>query len=376
MKRVFFLFTIICLVASVSYAQIPSSIAGVFADVFANANFRELAKDVPFGHLRQDIIWSKIEQEGGIYNWNVPKIRLFEQIIKRGKEIPQPIIRTGQFFRTTSSKHQQASSPPLDLEENFNSQYGYSRSYYAFVRAFVERYKDKLDVIVIENEMTAENFWSGRMDEYVRLFKTAKKAIKDVNPILRIAEGGLPSPVWGVCIAKEMLDKKTASPEEIFRFYKGYTKRFKMRGKSPMENIGDMTRELNSTLAREIFQNALYLLQELKGEIDIGNFHFYEPVEYFEDVVVWIRKKIGQDMPIMCNELGIRSRGFNSADTDEVLAQEIQKKIFKSKELGLYSFIWVASDWDNNIYGLHNADRSVRTTLTGAFMNTIRTINE
>jgi len=338
--------------------------------------YRQEFADIRVGWYRVVIPWSEIETQEGVYDWNSRFIKNIERIIIHTEAIPLPVIRTGEFFRTKIIAHRKGvSSPPKDLESSFHPEYGYSKSYYNFVRAFVERFKDDLKIIVIENEVTAKNFWTGTMDEYVRLFKTARKAIKDVNPDILIADSGLASPVWGICIAREWLDNSSRSEEEIFKFYKGYTRRMKRYSRHPLRNMGDLKRELYLPQIDRIYKDALYLLRQLKDYIDVVNFHYYEPVEYLDEVVSWIRLHMGGEKLIMSNEYGIRSRG-SAFETEDELAREIKQKIIKAKQLNFCVFIWFAYDGTNNNYGLFDRDRRPRRKLIEAFKESIKEVTE
>ncbi|MFA6393783.1 MAG: glycosyl hydrolase 53 family protein [Patescibacteria group bacterium] len=87
-----------------------------------------------------------------------------------------------------------ASALPVDLTTNSDAQYAYSKNYYNFVKAAIKYFKDKginFEIVVIENEMNSPNFWCGTPDQYIRLYKTAVKAVRDVDPNIKVADGGL-----------------------------------------------------------------------------------------------------------------------------------------------------------------------------------------
>lgn len=43
------------------------------------------------------------------------------------------------------------------------------------------------------------------MEEYLRLLITARKAFRDIDPRVKIANRGIPSRLWGLLITKELL---------------------------------------------------------------------------------------------------------------------------------------------------------------------------
>jgi hypothetical protein len=106
-----------------------------------------------------------------------------------------------------------ASHVPYDLTEDFHHEFAYSEIYYSFIRSLVETFKnfrngayhDRLCAVFIENEMNTEgHFYAGTDDAsqavhaYARMAATAKKAVKDVDNLILVFDGGFQgfSSIW------------------------------------------------------------------------------------------------------------------------------------------------------------------------------------
>jgi len=98
-----------------------------------------------------------------------------------------------------------SSSPPKDLTDSFNEKYGYNCTYYNFVHGVAERYKGEFPIVIIENEITARDFWSRTMEEYLKLLITAKKVLINVDSQIKVADSGLASLCWGILMIDEMV---------------------------------------------------------------------------------------------------------------------------------------------------------------------------
>ena len=248
--------------------------------------------------IRIGICWGDIQPQKNKFLYNASVLKKIRECIKKGIKII-PVIRTAKAYWILKYPDKGASSPPQDLEENYNEAYGYSKSYYEFVKKLVTLFKDDFPIVVIENEVLAKKFWKGTAEEYVRLFITAKKAIKDANPQIKVADSGLASFSWGLLMVDELRRK---DEEEAFKFYKKY---FRYAYFSHPHSFREWKEFMRKPRIKKHIKDACYLIGKLKEEADIFNFHYYEAPELFPVLINFIKKKAGRK-PLMCNELGVR----------------------------------------------------------------------
>ena len=195
------------------------------------------ATDFNITYVRLVIPWGAVEIESGKFSWDAQPIRRIEQSLAKGIRVI-PVIRTVGADWAIKTPSQSCSSPPKDLGNIFSEDYGYSKSYYNFISEVAKRYKGKFPIVVIENEVTAENFWCGDMGEYLHLVATAKKAFQDVDPDVKIADSGIPSGVWGMVMAKELIEQ--GKEKEAFDFYSDYFSQSYIRKAGSIEELKDI----------------------------------------------------------------------------------------------------------------------------------------
>ena len=248
--------------------------------------------------IRIGICWGDIQPQKDKFLYDASVLKKIRECIKRGIKII-PVIRTAKAYWILKYPDKEASSPPRDLEENYNEAYGYSKSYYEFVKKLVTLFKDDFPIVVIENEVSGKKFWRGTAEEYIRLFITAKKAIKDVNPGIKVADSGLASFSWGLLMVDELMRK---DEDEAFKFYKKY---FRDAYFSHPHSFREWKEFMKKPRIRKYIKDTSYLIEKLKEEVDIFNFHYYEAPELFPALINFIKKKVG-GKPLMCNELGVR----------------------------------------------------------------------
>ncbi|MCD6408125.1 hypothetical protein J7L87_03645 [bacterium] len=207
-------------------------------------------------YTRAVIPWEAVESEEGKFNWKAAPLRKIDYILKKGIKVV-PVIRTVGANWALKYPERKSSSPPKDLNSSFHPEYGYSRSYYNFVYTVAKRYKGKFPIVVIENEVTARGFWNGTMDEYIKVLITAKKALKDAEPEIKIADSGLASLCWGLLMVNEFFEK--GREKEAFEFYKNYFRNQygRMAGKegNEKERREKAAEELVKKLTLSVFYN-------------------------------------------------------------------------------------------------------------------------
>ena len=115
-----------------------------------------------------------------------------------------------EIFDPAEGTSKQASSFPDDPD-----------AYVEFVRGLVTHYAARgVRTWAIENEVDANNFWTGTRQEYVELVKLGAAAIKDADPTATILDAGISSTGYGVAIAGELLD--AGQEEQALAFYHAY----------------------------------------------------------------------------------------------------------------------------------------------------------
>ncbi|MHC1564007.1 MAG: hypothetical protein ACXQTF_01595 [Candidatus Hecatellaceae archaeon] len=325
--------------------------------------------DFKVTYVRLTIPWGVIEPEKGKFAWDTEPIRRIDRSLEKGVKVV-PVIRTVGASWALRNAVEGCSAPPKDLEDEFNGEYGYSKLYYDFVSEIAKRYKGKLEIVVIENEVIAEKFWCGSMDEYLRLLATARKAFRDVDPNVKVADSGLPSLIWGVLISRELLDK--GKEEEAVNFFNAYFSQSFITAK--VSSAQELKAVFNKKNVKEKMEKAEYLLERLNGSVDIVNFHFYEPPELFHEVVSFIREKTG-GMPMMTNELGARYR-LDEPGRQQRAAKDLVKKFALSQALGLKAAIWFSfTNDEHNIVGLVDEKRRGIKVTMEAFAASMNFLN-
>jgi hypothetical protein len=300
--------------------------------------------DVSYSRLA--LTWGEVEPQDGLFNWNCSQAQAIGRILENGIA-PVPVIRTAGARWATGGDGSTSSFPPLDLEDRFHPDYGFSRSYYEFVRAMAEHWRGKLPVVVLENEVTAENFWKGTMEEYTRLLRTAKKAFQDAGEEVKVADSGLASPIWGMLLVREMLDE--GYRQEAVDYFDDYTGQHP--GFEPMASAEELFAYFQDPRIRAILDEADYLLNEVPHFADVFNFHFYEKPSYLADVVSFIKNRTG-GMPLLANELGIRYRK-ETPDLDRRASEDLVKKFVVSLAAGLeLALFFPFENPDHNVIGL------------------------
>ena len=301
----------------------------------------DIAKQLGVSYIRMGVAWKWIEPSPGEFNWESQSCKKIAAIEERGL-IVIPTIKTGKFWGTghvNERVSQDTSHPPVDLDI-WNESYGYSKSYYTFVNTFVNQYRGHFPYIVIQNEANAPNFWAGTKEDYIKVLKTGYKAVHDADPHVKVADSGVASGAWGVVIASDIAEK---SLEDALTFLGEYYSRYpeEIRDRKELERI--LTHE-NSL---ELKETVDYFLSCYNGCVDVVNFHFYEDIEFFDDVISYIKGKMaenGYSLPLMCNEYGIRNNDplYDVAGRDH--AQEVAKKLVIACTSELEVVIWFSAD--------------------------------
>jgi hypothetical protein len=313
----------------------------------ASTDVVKAVKGLGAGYIRVSLDWATSEPSPGGLSFdtaNDRKIRLIEQAGLR--VFPTLYVGRGWMNQGARSPIGSASrsGPPTDLSKVWSEDYGFSRSYYDFVYAFFRHYRGHFDHVAIENEASSKLFWGGTADEYLRLLRTAYKAIKAADPQVRVADSGLVSNLWGLCIADDDLRSGILPKERIVQFavdyYSAPTGRIRVRSES------DLSRLLGMAQTRQQCQQAREILAGMAGSVDDVNFHFYEDYRVMPHVVEWIRdfaQSAGYAPGVLTNEMGQRGADVGFANSEDH-ARAVFKKLITGWSLGLEDIIWFSAD--------------------------------
>lgn len=326
------------------------------------------AGDFPIAFCRVGIPWGAVEPEEGIFSWDAPPLKKINCFLQRGIKVI-PVMRTVGAEWTVRHPSWKCSSPPRDLEDRFDERYGYSSSYYRFIKEVIRRYRGAFPIVVIENEVTARGFWCGGMDEYLRLVATARKAIRDVDPQVKVADSGIASLCWGLLMTKALLEE--GREEEAFQLYKAYFQEAYVRRAT---SLSELHRLMRNERVREHIRKGSFLLRRLKEVVDVVNFHYYESPRLFPVLISFIRERTGKEA-LMNNELGSRYR-LGVPQRERRAAEDMVKKLALSVAMGLQAVIWFPFSNDrHHIVGLGDEGRRPIFATLNAFKTSTRFLN-
>lgn len=137
--------------------------------------------------------WPAIESQKGVYDWTETD-KAFDVALKNGIT-PFVTIGGGNKLYSKLTTYDN----PVEAEI-----YGYKpeppikdpvamEAYLKFVRATIERYKDKIDYWEVWNEPNHRNYWGGLPDgkEYGRLLAETAKLIRELDPDCKVIGGSM-----------------------------------------------------------------------------------------------------------------------------------------------------------------------------------------
>lgn len=331
--------------------------------IFYFTEYKELNLD-PGVPVRIAINWEDFEIRDGKYDWN-PNTNKQARILKELKDDNKniiPTIRSKSSWASESVKKRKCASPPKDLQAKFNPSYGHSKTYYEFVKKFAEQYRGWFEIAVIENEMNDYDFWCGTADEYRQLLITAKKAFNEIDPRVKIADGGIQGGALEWAVIKDYLSR--GEQEKAIAFYeKAYGQ--KIDAASLKKELSKKSKKQPPKMAFELLDGDLYALA------DIANFHHYQYAESVPEVIAFLRRIAG-GKPIMTNEIGSKPDDGQTATS----AAEMIKKIAYFSYLNVKPTLWfsLSGEDDRHIGLLFDGDKIVKENVD-AFSTALKYLN-
>ena len=171
-------------------SEITSSPFGIQAGTLEQSLLAKAA-DIGVKWTRLGASWPSIEKEKGVYSWEESD-QAFEVALKNGIT---PFITLGDGNRIYSKLNTYDNPEEAEI-------YGYKpeppiknplamKAYLSYVRATVERYKDKIDYWEVWNEPNHRNYWGSVPDgkEYGQLLVETAKLIKELDPGCKVIGG-------------------------------------------------------------------------------------------------------------------------------------------------------------------------------------------
>ncbi len=291
--------------------------------------------------VRTAIDWRMFEPREG--EWTPPsenaQVREMDRLLREGKR-PVPSLRARSDWAVEDPDEPKCASAPADLDVRTPLRPGeiYSRTYYDFVKRAAEYFKGRLEIVVVENEMNDADFWCSGVDEYLRVFLTAKTAFQDVDPSVRIADGGIQGAALNWLVIQDYLDRGDLPAAVSFH------RKFSGKAVSPEELAKEAARHRSKGSVKRAAQ---LVASDLFRWDDIVNFHYYQRSEALPEVVAYLRRHIPDGKPLMTNEVGIKKK----FSTVEEAAGELVKKYARLLALGVGPVIWFSPDGKKD----HNA---------------------
>jgi len=173
-------------------SEITSSPFGIQAGTLDQSLVAKAA-DIGVKWTRLGASWSSVEKEKGVYSWENPD-QAFEVALKNGIT---PFITLGDGNKlysrlTTYDNPEEAEIYGYNPEPPIKDPVA-MEAYLNYIRATVERYKDKIDYWEVWNEPNHRNYWGSVPDgkEYGRLLVETAKLIKELDPESKVIGGSM-----------------------------------------------------------------------------------------------------------------------------------------------------------------------------------------
>lgn len=327
--------------------------AGVFGPL--NFDYYDLPGGLGTNLIRSRINWGDVEREENSYIWDDEEIRMMDQYVESGNRVVPVIkIRGGKhdFWAVDSPLNKEerdnvihdCSWMPKDTQDRFNRKYGYSKTYYDFIVQILNRYKGKIEMIVIENEPDAVGFWCDSGDPvndmkgYIKILRTAKKAASDVDLNVEVVDGGVCSKAVPYSMVKNYLNQ--GLDQKALDFWHGTMKHNKNLETTSLRVLKRFFNNNEAALTK--IERVDYLFDYLPSVSKVINFHYKEDVEYYSEIIDYIRSRVGNNVQLMNNELGTKQKPAENI-YDEA-AKSTVKFLVYSYVFNVKPIIWYARD--------------------------------
>jgi len=332
----------------------PSSPAsfGVQIDPRGAQPFCQFLKELNGAYTGLWLKWEEIDQGEGNYKWEVVdnKISLLENCGLK------------------AAVHLQAGRKLKDSNEPAT----YYSDYFSFLKAFVARYKDKIDRYSIENEAISPVLWPDTPESYFRFLDNAYKVIKEVSPEAIVEEGGLSSVALGIARADDLY-KKGKKEEALALVQEFFSQSESFRDKIP-SSISDLEKILQSPEGKRVLV-WFDLLREHQNSLDVIQVHFYGGWVFLRETLNWLKLQ-GINKPFEVWEVG--KHYFQEEIDDDSYAGEVVKLLTTAAGEGSQLTIFVRFiDWpEKALPGLWTKDGPRPAALafkyiTGKLSNTV-----
>lgn len=293
---------------------------------------------------RVPVNWAISEPRPGQIRFDTTNDERIQSVEAQGMR-PLVTLFVGCGWMNGCSLNGSRSYPPSDLSSVWHPQYGYSRSYYTFVKQFITHYRGHFDFVAIENEVNSSLFWGGTADEYLRLIRTAYKAIKEADPNVQVIDSGMVSGMWGLCIARDWLASGYRSEAETMQMALAYYRRAAQTGVIPIRTAQDVRFWLAQPAVQQNCDMVTTILSRLQGTVDALNFHFYEDYSVMHYVTEWIDRRTqmaGYTRPRLTNEIG--QRGDLAYAQGAQHARDVFKTLITAASLNLQAVTWFSGN--------------------------------
>jgi len=305
--------------------------------------FRKDYEFIPPKFLRRGVSWDAVQEEvNGQIITNEQVFNDLERFQDSGYTI-LPNIRANakwavETYRTTPSSGV-CSGRTKDMTDQWNSLHGYSKTYYDFISIFAKRFKDKLDVVTIENEMNAaKQTWCAgdSPEDYLKILLTAQKAFRDNDPKVLVSDGGLTGNVWFWLMMEDKYEKakKIAGVAQRKIEYDLIAKLASQQLGTP-KTIAEVVRYfafLKKTKLDGTYNAPAYMLglkyialARSNNYSRAVNFHYYGHSDGLPYVIAYMRKILSGNKILVSNEMGTQFPESGSFSEEE-LAGEMLKK--------------------------------------------------
>ncbi len=300
-------------------------------------------------YMRVAFEWDLSEPQAGQLSFNTQNDNEIAAIEGAGLRV-FPTIYVGRGWMNGNPPDARSggsrSFPPDDLGTVWDANTGYSPTYYNFVYQFFSHYKGRFDYAAIENEANSKLFWGGAIEEYVRLLKTAYKAIKDADPHVVVTDSGFVASAWGVCIADYYISHNVMGRDQALQLAVTFYAAESRTGKRPITTAAEVERYLREALVKEQCRRYNYVLDNVGGSVDALNFHFYEDYNALSIVTDFLRlraQKTGIPVRMVTNEIGQRGPDVAYAEGADQ-AKAVFKKMVMANVVGLEAAVWFSAD--------------------------------